>query len=86
MSLIDRTGQTSPLCRLCANDKESAEHLLLHCPALEEERNAIFRLEHDDQITDLPVRQLLQFLQRYAADFESSTTTLPASSIDTSST
>jgi ribonuclease HI len=51
-----------PRCQLCFNALESASHLLLDCPALEDIRRNILRTLHTPHATDMSVPALLSLI------------------------
>ncbi len=69
-SLLDPTGRTPSTCRLCHSDRESAVHLLLHCPALDTERRSILRIEECEKVTDISIAHILDYLHAFADLFE----------------
>jgi len=63
-SLLDKTGLTSPMCRFCHTEPESAYHIILHCPAFNDERRLILNIQHPNHDpTTIPISALLQFIK-----------------------
>jgi len=70
-SLLDKTGLTSPMCRFCGTEPETAFHIILHCPAFDKERRLILRIEQPDQDpADIPIASLLRFIKLVGKDLE----------------
>jgi ribonuclease HI len=76
-SLLDPSGQTSPLCRLCGKEAETAHHILFECVELADERLLILNIRPGEvpNFNDIPLSNILSFIETYSEVLEADSTT-----------